>query len=466
MRVLFANPPILSGSKRFNRPIRFPTFSYATQVMHPPLLLAYAAAFVRPLGHDVLLIDAPVLSMSPEEFFRSVEKYTPDFIVFETSTASFNNDAHVVAEAKKRVDSKAIFVGSHVSSIPRESLRRSNADAVVMGEYEYTLSEYIQKGPEGTEGVAYKNKEGEIVVNPQREPPRDLDSFPFPARDLLDNYKYFDPILKNPFTFVLSGRGCPFRCTFCNWPQLLWGHTYRVRSPANVCNELEDIGANYNFKSFLFNDDTFTVDRNHAIAVCDETLKRGLEMEWACYARPDLNDRRLLGKLRRAGCFLLKVGVESGNQQVLNNMKKGTTIDRIKEGVKIMKEMGFHVHATFLFGMPGETEESIDQTIEFAKELDPTTVQFSTAVPYPGTEFYMYLKKNGFFLTEDWSKMMPLEVIYEYPDLSSEKIRDAVRTAYRRYYFRRRYIAMGLKGILSEPTRFVRNFYGLLRFTL
>lgn len=464
MRVLLANPPVYGNTRKFNRPIRFPAFSYATEVLHPPLLLAYAASYIRSKGHDVGLIDAQALSMNTQEFFRQVEEFAPDYIVFETSTPSFKNEAFLARKVKERVGCKTIFVGPHVSAVPHESLANSSLDAVVMGEYEYPLLEYVEKGPEGTKGIAYKTESGSIVINERRLPPEDLDSFPYPARDLLPNYRYFDPILLNPFTFVLSGRGCPFKCTFCNWPQVLWGHRYRVRSPKNVVDELEYIEQNYDFKSFIFNDDTFIADKPRAMAICDEIIRRKVNLPWACYSRPDLDDIELLKKLRKAGCFLLKVGVESGNQEILNTMRKGVKIERIRKGIKLMKEFGFQVHATFVFGMPGETEKTINETIEFAKELDPTTVQFSTAIPYPETEFYRYLEEKGYLFDRNWDHFLPMQPPYEYLELSREKLCDAVRVAYRSYYFRRKYIKIGLKGLLTEPRRFATNFYTLLKF--
>jgi radical SAM superfamily enzyme YgiQ (UPF0313 family) len=464
MRVLLANPPVLQSERKFNRPIRFPAFSYATEVIHPPLLLAYAAAFIRSKGHEVNLIDASALALSTSAFIDRVKKFQPDYVAFETSTASFKNDAAVAKMVKETTGCKTVFLGTHVSALPQKSLESSDLDAAVMGEYEYPLLEYIEKGPKDARGIAYRAADGKIVVNQRMPYNTDLDSLPFPARDLIPNYSYFDPILKNPFTFVLSGRGCPYRCTFCNWPQTLWGHEYRLRSSKNVCNELEHIKADYNFKSFLFNDDTFTVNKSHAMAVANEIVKRGIDIPWACYSRPDLADGSVLQSLRRAGCFLLKVGVENGSQTILNNIKKGTTVENIRRGIMLMKEYGFDVHATFVFGMPGETEETIRQTIEFAKELEPTTVQFSTAVPYPETEFYKYLKDQGYLITTDWERFMPLQPIYRYPNITGIMLQGAVRQAYKSYYFRAKYFKIGLVGLFTEPRRFLHNFFSLLRF--
>ncbi len=278
LKVLFANPPTYKGKGTFNRPIRFPTYGYATPVMHPPLLLAYAAAYIRSQGHEVELIDAEVDSISVEDFISKVEHSLPDYIIFETSTASFKNDVEVAREIKERVSCKTVFVGPHVSALPVESMEGNNLDAVIVGEYELSLGEYIETGPNDTKGVCYRRQDGKVILNPPRDYLANLDLLPSPARDLIPNYKYFDPILKNPFTFVLSGRGCPYRCTFCNWPQVMTGRRYRLRSAKNIVDELEVLQNEYHLKSFLFNDDTFTANKRHAIAVCDEMISRGIKL--------------------------------------------------------------------------------------------------------------------------------------------------------------------------------------------
>lgn len=450
----------------FNRPIRFPTYNYATPVMHPPLLLAYAAAYIRSKGHTVEFIDAQVGSIiNVKEFVSKVKSVSPDYVVFETSTASFKNDVKVAEELKENIDCKIVFVGPHVSALPIESMKNNCLDAVVVGEYELSLHEYIETGGSGTKGVCYRDQKDKIVLNPPREYLQDIDILPFPARDLLLNYKYFDPILKNPFTFVLGGRGCPYKCIFCNWPQVMTGRRYRRRSAKNIVDELEMLEDEYNFKSFLFNDDTFTAYKKHVIEVCNEIIDRGIKLPWACYSRADLTDVEILNKLREAGCFLLKVGVESESQQILNNVKKGYKIDEVVRGINLMKDFGFHVHCTFVFGLPGETKETIDKTIDFAKKLNPTTVQFSTAVPYPGAELYRYLKDQGYLLTEDWDEYMPMHSIFEYPNLSGKQLADAIKKAYRKYYFRPAYLKIGLKQLFVNPMTMVSNAKKLIKLS-
>lgn len=463
MKILFANPPTFEKEGKFNRPVRFPTYNYATPVIHPPLFLAYAASFTRSKGHDVTFIDAQAEPQSVEQFLTKIKQIDPDVIVFETSTPSVESDSKVSSMIKELTNSVIIFVGTHVSALPEESLKTTSADAVIIGEYELSLEEFIRKGGNKTKGICYKEGR-EIIRNGPRELIEDLDALPFPARDLIPNYRYFDPILKNPFTFVLAGRGCPHRCIFCNWPQVMTGRRYRFRSPKNIVDELEEIQNNYNFSSILFNDDTFTANREHALDVCNEIERRNLKLDWACYTRADNRDKEMLKRMRDTRCFLLKVGVESGNQEILQNMKKGYVLSNVKKGISTMKSLGFHVHGTFVFGLPGETLKTIKQTVEFAKEVSPTTVQFSTAVPYPGTEFYNYLKKNNFLNTNNWKEYFPLNPVFNYKSLSANQLKQAVKTAYRNYYFRYKYVKIGVREFLIQPNIVLSNIRRLVNF--
>lgn len=462
MKVLLANPP--ARERVISRSGRFQSIPYATPVMHPPLLMAYAAGYLRSRGHSVGLIDTQVDPMMVEEFVRKVKVFSPDFLVIETTTPSFNSDVRVAKEAKDAAGCRVVFMGSHVSALPEQSLENGVLDAVVMGEYEVSLAEYIKEGPHGTRGICYREN-GNVVTNPPREMIQNPSELPFPARDLLHNERYFDPILISPFTFVLGGRGCPYRCTFCNWPQTLLGRKYRVRSPKNIVDELEMLSREYRFASYLFNDDTFTANKEHAIATCNEMLARGLKLKWGCYSRADNVDQEMLVEMRQAGCFLIKTGVESGNQQIIDRCNKHYQIENVVRGIGMMKKLGFNVHSTFVFGLPGETRQTIKESVEFAKRLSPTTVQFSTAVPLPGTELHSYLKSQGFLTTDNWDDYLALHPIFQYPELPTGELMDAVKKAYRSYYFRPYYVKVGVKELFRRPREVVRSFIRLLRFS-
>jgi len=464
MKILFANPPTYDKAGSFFRPVRFPTFNYATPVMHPPLYLAYAASYIRERGHTIHFIDAPVVAMTVEVFIKEASKLAPDFIIFETSTPSFDNDCSVAGELKQKIPGvKIVFLGTHVTALPEICLKNESIDAVVLGEFELSLTDYIEKGPINTEGIGYRDEEGLVIINKKRSYCTELDTFPFPARDLIPNYSYFDPILKNPFTFVVSARGCPYPCTFCNWPEHLTGRIVRKRSVKNIVDELEHIQKTYTFKSILFNDDTFTADKEQAKSIAQEIIRRKLSLTWGCYARADFDDEETLSLFRKAGCFLLKVGVETADEQIQKNVKKNYDLEKVKRAVKRMLKHGFHVHATFAFGLPGESVDTIKKTISFAKKLNATTVQFSIAVPYPGTQFYQFLKDNDYLLTTNWNDYMPLIPIYEYPDLSYETMRHMLKQAYRSHYLRPKYLFVGIQQFFSQPHVFLGNAQKLVK---
>ncbi|MCM8783366.1 MAG: radical SAM protein [Candidatus Omnitrophica bacterium] len=456
-KICFLNPPVLDSQKVFNRPIRFPTFSYATYTIHPPLFLAYACAYLREKKSDVDLIDAIAGRIELEEVIRIIKEENFDTVVIETSTPSLLNDLEVAKRIKEIGGKKIIFVGTHVSALPEEALKYPWIDAVVRGEYEISLYEYLKTDDPETKGIGLRTLQGKIKINPPREPLEDLDILPYPARDILNKYKYFDPILKNPFTFILAGRGCHYQCIFCNWPQVLTGRRYRKRNPQEVVGELSYIKNNFNFKSILFNDDTLTVDRNHVRAICEGIMEKGIKLDWACYARADFYDEETLRLMRKAGCFLLKVGVESGDEEILKKAKKPYSFEKVKKAFSLMRSLGFHIHATFVFGLPGENRETIKKTIRLAKELKPTTVQFSMAIPYPGTEFFDFLKRNTFLYTENWQDYMPLKRIFDYPNLSSQELKKAVKYAYRSYYLRPQLLGFAFRRFLNRPKDFVYN---------
>lgn len=462
-KICLLNPPIFNSQRVFNRPIRFPTFSYATYTIHPPLFLSYVCSYLREKNFEVDLIDAIAGRNSLDEVLEEIKEKNFDTLVIETSTPSFYNDLEIAKRIKEKRVEKIIFVGTHVSALPEEALKYPWVDAVVRGEYEISLYEYLKTNDPETKGIGLRTPEGKIKINSHREPLEDLDTLPYPARDLLNKYRYFDPILKNPFTFILSGRGCPYQCIFCNWPQVLTGRKYRKRNPQKVVEELSYIQNNFNFRSILFNDDTLTVDKNHVNEICKEIIKRNLKITWACYARADFDEEDTLRLMRKAGCFLLKVGVESGNEEILKKAKKPYSLEKVRSAFYLMRSLGFHIHATFVFGLPGENKETIKKTIRLAKELKPSTVQFSMAIPYPGTEFFDFLKKNSFLYTENWQDYMPLRRIFDYPNLSSQELKKAVKYAYRSYYFRPQLLGFAFRRFINHPKNFIYNLVQFLK---
>lgn len=448
--VVFLNPPYLKG---YNRPVRFQAVS-PQKAFHPPLYLAYGAAVCEKNGYSVALIDAPAEDLNYEITERKIENLNPEYIVILCSTASIENDTSIARKLKTITDATSIAVGAHPTALPRDALK-SGFDVVARREYEYTLLDILSgKQLRDIEGISFNVGEN-IIHNSDRPLIQNLDELPFPARHLLSNEKYFSGILKNPFTFILSGRGCPFNCIFCVDPQVMMGRKYRVRGPRNVVDELEYIESNFNIKSVLFNDDTLTANPKRLSEICNLIMKRGIDLPWACYSRVGNITLELAKKMKRANCFLVKIGYESGSNVILSNMKKGISTKQARVTTKIFKKVGIQIHGTFIFGMPGETKDTIKKTIEFAKEIDPDYVQFSIAQPYPGTLFFEILKKNGSLRPTSWAEYLDtkgaISCVFEYPYLSKKDIVNAVRTAYKEFYLRPKYIGKIIKSRIICP---------------
>jgi hopanoid biosynthesis associated radical SAM protein HpnJ len=391
---------------------------------------------------DSRLLDAPPHGVTPEETINIAKDY--DFVTLYTSTPGWKNDVRLAEMMKAaKPDLKIAFVGPPVTSQPDQALNESQSiDFVVRKEIDYALKEFAEGRPlEEIQGASYR-KNGSIVHNPERTPLHDLDSLPFASdvykRDL-DITKYNVPFLLNPYISFYTSRGCPALCTFCLWPQTISGHAWRTRSPENVAAEVKHAWQLFpNLEEIFFDDDTFAWARNRTIAVCEKL--KPLKTTWSCTSRVH-TDYETLKAMKAAGCRLLIVGFESGDPQILKNIKKGASVEQAREFMKNCKKLGIVVHGDFIIGLPGETTESIKTTVKFAEELDCETIQVSIAHSYPGTEFDDYLKKNNYLLNEEMTDDMGHQLpVIQYPGLSREEIVQAVEHFYDRYYFRPRII--------------------------
>lgn len=451
MKIVFLNPPFRGT---YNREVRFQAVS-PQKALHPPIMLGYAAAVCQRNGHKVDLIDAPALEIGEEATMERISGFAPEQVVMLTSTASVESDAAIAKKISAKTGAKTIAVGVHATAVPEDTLNQG-FDIVARGEYDYTIRDLAEGiRLEKIEGISFK-KGKKIIHNNARPLIQDLDSLPFPARELLPNEKYYSALYKNPFTFVLAGRGCPHQCIYCAGPQLMYGRGYRMRSPENVVAELKHLKENFKFKSVLFNDDTLNVNKKYVLELCSLMVKEKIDMPWAAYSRVDSVDREIAEAMKKAGCFLVKVGFESGCDEQLKNMKKGlrATTEQAKKAAKFFRDAGIQVHGTFVFGMPGETVESIKKTIEFAKQLDIDFVQFSVAQPYPGTEFYDYLKSKGCLKFNKWSDYLDsdgkIRPIFEYESLSMQDMQYWLKQAYKEYYLRPSYMLKALKQRLTN----------------
>jgi len=446
-KTLFLNPPSFEGfdggaGSRYQARREIRSFWY-------PTWLAQTAALVP----GSKLIDAPPAGLTLEDVLPMAKDY--ELVVIHTSTPSFRSDVKTAA-ALKDVNPKLQvgFVGAHVAVLPEAALEAATSvDFVGRAEYDYTILEIAEGRPlDEIDGVSYRAN-GSIVHNRERALLEDMDQLPF----VIDVYKrdlriedYFIGWMKHPYVSVYTGRGCKSRCTFCLWPQTIGGHVYRTRSPENVFEEIS-LAKQYfpQVKEFFFDDDTFTDDLPRAEKIA--RMLGELDITWSCNAKGNV-PYETLKVLKDNGLRLFVVGYESGNQQILHNIKKGMRVERARQFSEDCHKLGIQIHGTFVVGLPGETKETIQETIQFAKDVNPHTLQVSLPAAYPGTFLYEQAQKNG-WVRDEAGRLVADEgfqvTSLEYPHLSHDDIFEAVESFYRKFYFRPSKIA----SIMSEMIR-------------
>jgi len=450
LKTLFLNPPSFENFDG-GAGSRWPATREIESYWYP-VWLAYPAGMLE----GSRLLDAPPHHVSAEETLKIIKDY--EFVVLFTSTPGFPGDIRL-AEAMKDANPqlKVAFVGPHVSVLPERSLRECPAiDFVARKEFDYSVVEFAQGKPlADIAGISYR-KNGSVVHNPDRPQITDLDALP-DVTDVyfkdLDPRRYTVPFLKYPFVALYTTRGCPAQCTFCLWPQALSGHPWRKRSTDKVAAEMAKAKEYWPWvKEFFFDDDTFNLQKARTIELCAKLKPLGLT--WSCTSRVT-TDYETLKAMREAGCRLLIVGYESGDPQILKNIKKGATVERARQFTKDCHRLGLTIHGDFILGLPGESRETIRRTIDFAKELDVETIQVSVAHAYPGTELFEYAVKNGFMSNHKMVDEGGHQLAHiEYPGLSSEEILDSVHRFYDEYYFRPRAIFRILrKAVFNSDER-------------
>src|ERR1700692_274160 len=436
LKTLFLNPPSFENFDG-GAGSRWPATREIESYWYP-VWLAYPTGMLE----GARLLDAPPHHITAEETIRTCKDY--ELLVLFTSTPGFPGDVRI-AEAIKESNPhiKLAFVGPHVSVQPEKSLLDSPViDVVCRKEFDYSIVEYAQGNPiEDILGISYR-KNRKVVHNPDRPTIENLDALPHVTdvyRRDLDVRRYSVPFLLHPFVALYTTRGCPAQCTFCLWPQTLSGHPWRKRSTDDVAREMAKAKDYWPYvKEFFFDDDTFNLQKARTVELCAKLKPLGLT--WSCTSRVT-TDFETLKAMKEAGCRLLIVGYESGDQQILKNIKKGATIDMAERFTANCKKLGLLIHGDFIIGLPGETRQSIQKTIDFAKRLDTETIQVSIAHPYPGTEFYDYVKNNNLItidaMTDDTGHQLPTVI---YPGLDRAELVDWVERFYGEYYFRPRVI--------------------------
>jgi hopanoid biosynthesis associated radical SAM protein HpnJ len=452
MRTLFLHPPSFDGfdggaGARYQAKREIRSYWYPTWLAQPAALVP-----------DSKLVDAPPAGLTLSDVVPLAQEY--QLAVLHTSSPSFAGDARAAAALKEANPALLVgMVGAKVAVEPDRSLQACGAlDFVAREEFDFTIAEVADGRPlADVDGLSYRDAAGRIVHNPDREILTDMDVLPSVVpvyrRDLRPE-NYYIGYLKHPYLSLYTGRGCRSRCTFCLWPQTVGGHLYRTRSVASVLTEAALARELFpQVKELFFDDDTFTDDRGRA-----EEIARGLGRlgwTWSCNAKANV-PRETLQVLRDNGLRLLLVGYETGNQQILINIKKGLRVERAKRFAADCHDLGITVHGTFILGLPGETTETIRETIKFAQEVNPHTIQVSVAAPYPGTELHRQALESGWLSADDESAALVSAdgtqlAALSYPELGRTEILDSVDAFYRRYYFRAGKIAEMSAEMFRHP---------------
>ena len=470
MKVLFLNPAFGDG---FTKSARWYAKSRGRVQRHPDYL-CQSIAVLEAAGHECRFVDGAAKGTTVSETRALVDAFQPELVLIQTTTPSIYSDLSYARLCREhlRAESRVVAIGAHVTAEPLDTLQngRGALDVVARGEYDYTLRDLAAGRPlDEVEGISYWDG-GQIKHNPSRPLIGDVDKLPFPAWHHIDPYDYPDAGKLYPFITLMGGRGCEGRCTFCLFPQVMYGQHYRPRSPELVLEEIEYDLALFPFlKEIMFEDDTLTSKQHlpRLRAICEGMLQRGIGVAWSANARADLRDLETLRLMKRSGCRMVCVGFEFGSQQILNNVRKGTRLEHMREFADLARQAGIRVHGCFMVGGPGETRETARQTIEFAKSLPIDTVQFSGVCAYPGTAYYAWAKENGYLVPKDWPQWvdenLEQRAIIDLPQLPVDEINAFVDQGLGEFYMRPRQMWAMLRNVRSWAD-VKAKFHGLRSF--
>jgi len=431
------------------------------QGLYPSLGLGYIAAVLKKESYTVEYLDVSAEGLDEEELRRRIGAGGFD-IVGITCTSFTLHHAKYVARIVKDVkpDTTVVVGGPQLLPYPKETLQFEFFDFGVLGEGEYVMLELV-RGLEkdgdvsSIAGVIWKNDKGDVIVN--KPPPliTDLDSIPFPGRELMPNDKFYCPIAKSKrFTTIITTRGCPFNCTFCLRPAFM--SQFRKRSARNVVDEMEYLVEEFGIEDILLYDDTFSLDQDRAMEICKEIQNRKLNIRWDCRTRVDCVSFELLSEMKKAGCVRIHFGVESGNQRILDEvLNKGYTLEQVKETFKWTKDAGIETLAYFMIGSPGETLTEIKDTFDLISEIDPDFIFFGITNILPKTQMYEYSLRRGIIKEDMWKEYTlgkierPPITVFESDEYTKEDLQKMITACYRRHYLRPSYIIRRLKRISS-----------------
>lgn len=457
MKVLFVNPPQTASKYKF------------MGVIAPPLGIAYMAGVLQENNIDVEILDASAEDMDFKDVEKELLKRKPDLVALTALTPTIGRALETAQVVKETLpDSIVVMGGYHPTFNFIETLEDENVDIVIRGEGEYIMLNLVQalenqSSLHDVKGIVFEDKNSkEIVVNPEAPLIQDLDELPFPALNLLPMKKYRLLDMDTHMTTMITTRGCPMQCSFCS-SAAMHGKKIRERSVENIVDEIEYLNTNYDIDTIAFMDDTFTLKKRKVMAICDEILKRNIEIMWGCTSRVDTLDEKLLKKMKEAGCITIFIGVESADQQQLDNMCKNTTIAKIENAFKIAHKLKIRTIASVALGMPGDTKEIMNKTVKFVHKLKPNYAIYSLATPYPGTRFYKEAFEKNLIKIKDWSKYTLITPILETIDCSLNDMRKIQAKAFMKFYLRPHYI---IRQFLQDCPYLLKTIFGVIKTAL
>ncbi|MDD5254386.1 MAG: radical SAM protein [Candidatus Nanoarchaeia archaeon] len=470
MRVLIANPPWPGEGYGTRTNIRWP-HRRGDKVLTFPIYLATALAVLKKNGLDAKGVDAVDKEFGIISFVDYVKKFNPEIILLEVSTPSIMHDLETAFQIKKEVNCLVVLWGPHASYFDKEIIENYKfVDVIIKGELDYTLLELCKnyskkRGFKDIKGITYREKD-KIVINVPRELIENLDELPFADREDFRIERYQQAFYTGrKAALLISTRGCPYRCTFCLWPDTLYGHRFRARSAKNVADEIEFLKRNYNIDEIYFDDDSFLIDKERVKELCNELIRRKINLIWRCMARVNNVDEETLRLMKKAGCKDIFYGFESGSDKILKTSSKGITKEQIINAVNLTKKVGIMASGSFVIGLPEESKETINETIKFARQVHADYVQFTLAAAFPGTKLYEEAKALNLFEYDSWEDFDGCHgAVMKTKYMSKKELNGIIRKMNLRYYSSPRVIFQNVKSIknLKDIRRISRGVSSII----
>ena len=468
MRVLIINPPWPGkgyGTRSQNRIIKHRSDKF----LQYPIFLAYSAAQLREAGFRVDYIDAVIQDFDPERTLEEARRKAPDVIFMETTTPSIAADYDSLTSLKEATSATILVGGPHATYFHRQVLEECPAvDVVIRHEFDTKIARVVANlgDLDCVSGITYREGD-QVVDNGDGEVTEDLDSIPFPDREVIPWEWYLEAwYSRRPFMNMMTSRGCPYHCAFCLWPQSMYGHKQRFRGMDNVLAEIHQLLDRYGVREINVDDSTFTTSKARVIDFCQRLRREKIKLVWTCNGRVDNLDDEMLEEMKKSGCKMIRLGVESGSQEVLDRIRKGLTLKQVEDGIRLVRKHGIQALGGFMFGFPYDSRESVEKTLRLAKRLSPDQVQFSICMCYPGTSLYEHARQSDLLLAKSFTEFdMTHGPVVKTQDMEREELAHILARAYREFYFRPAYFLQTLFNMkdLDEVRRVFRSLKSLVK---